>query len=76
MIFLEILLKNILYKNNTKKRKIPSSLEGFSFIYILKHLGERFYILNIPRFCEIIVNFPVHFFTNLFLLKTSILFLV
>ena len=67
MIFLEILLKNILYKNNTKKRKNPFFLErDFSFIYILKHLGERFYILNIPRFCEIIVNFPVHFFTNLF----------
>lgn len=66
MIFLEILLKNILYKNNTKKEKSLLLWRDFSFIYILKHLGERFYILNIPRFCEIIVNFPVHFFTNLF----------
>ncbi|RGJ27212.1 hypothetical protein DXD66_10355 [Fusobacterium varium] len=62
MIFLEILLKNILYKNNTKKEKSLLLWRDFSFIYILKHLGERFYILNIPRFCEIIVNFPVHFF--------------
>lgn len=67
MISLEIHLKNILYSKFQKKKKNPFfMLEGFSFIYILKHLGERFYILNIPRACEITVNFTVHFFTNLF----------
>ena len=72
MTSLEIHLKNILYKS-FKKRKNPFFLErDFSFIYILKHLGERFYMLNIPRLCEIIVNFPVHFFTSSFLLRISI----